>query len=173
MPPFSSDVALACEIVQLLNDRDWMLSFVAERTWLPEWTIKGGELDTLRVSVNPWIEPGGLLTERPDSDEDDPGEVKPQSGMWSTWPIDVTVCQRLTNQSLEQFDQLADLVEQLRQYLCPQGIGLDDGRQFHSLEFSYLARFDPSLINRVVSKGIVRYTGVFLSAFRVQFREMR
>ncbi|WP_437230405.1 hypothetical protein SH661x_001950 [Planctomicrobium sp. SH661] len=170
--PASSDILLCNDIVHELNTRQWALPFVAERTWLPEWTLKGGELDTLQVSVNPWVEPSGEFTERGDAPSDDDESEDEQSGMWSVWPIDLTVCQRLTDQSLEQFDALADLVEAFRRFLCPQRFQVGSSI-FASMKFQYLARFDPSQLSRVRGKTGIKYSGVFISAFRVQFRELR
>lgn len=172
MPDFSSDIALCNDIVAELNQRDWLLPFTAERTWLPEWTQRGGELETLQVSVNPWIEPTGELIERDDSGDEDEPEQNPQLGMWTTWSIDITFCQRLTQHSREQVDQLANVTEQVRQFLVPQRFQLDDGRLFESTMFQYLARFDPSTLNRVRDKGQVYYTGIFLAAFRVPFKQL-
>jgi len=159
--PLSDDIALADDIVADLQGRSWALEFVPERTWLPEWAARGGELDLLQVSVNPWINPAGEFLERDNAD----------SGLWTVWPMDITVAQRLTEKSLSQIDTLAELVEQLRQHLCPQRFELSDGRVFDSWEFEYLARFDPSQLNRVRTETGIAYSGVFLSALRIPFHK--
>lgn len=155
---YSSDIALADDIVAELNsaERDWSLEFTAERTWIPEWSLRGSELNALRVSVNPWIDPSGELEER--------------NAFAEMWPIDITIAQRLGSKTLAELDGLANLVEELRQFLALQQFLLPDDRLFVGMGFQYLARFDPSQLDRVPQGNQVRYSGVFLSAFRVPYR---
>jgi len=155
MPAFSHDVALADDIVAELNARSWSQPFVAIRTWVPRWSVRGAELAELQVAVNPWIDPTLEQRER--------GE------MWSEWPIDITIAQQLTTKTRAAVDALADLVEELRRFLCPQAFDLGDGRLFVSRTCEYLARFDPSQLQRQTVSGSEVYTGHFLSAFRIPF----
>lgn len=155
--PLSSDVALADDIVSELQQRSWLLPFTVERTWVPEWTVRGGELETLQVSINPSIEAQGSITER--------------DSIFERWTIDVTICQRVANLTRAELDGLADLVEQLRQFLDLATFTLSDGRVFYGQGYEYLARFDPLALERTrAAEGdIERFSGVFKSAFQVTY----
>lgn len=149
------DIALADDIVQELSAR-WPEHFVAERTWVPAWDCRL-ELDTLQVAVQPGPDPAGELVER-DAD-----------GVWEVWPIDIGFAQRLTAKTREEIDGLITLVDEVRTFLQLQNFQLPDGRLFQSRGFEFLARFDPTLLDRQVVANNVVYAGTFLSIFRVPF----
>lgn len=154
--PTPCDIALADEIVASINAQ-WAGQIVAERTWLPDWKVKS-ELDLLAVAVQPGTEPTGELTER--------------DQVWEVWPIDVGFARRLTLHTRAEIDGLVSLVDEVREFLQLAEITDDDGRHFQGLGFEFLARFDPTLLDRQVVDADVVYGGAFLSLCRFPFRRL-
>ena len=156
------DIALADDIVQELNGR-WPDRFVAERTWVPDWDCRV-ETDTLRVAVQPGPDPSGERTERGDDDD--------QPGIWEVWPIDIGFAQRLTAKTRAEIDGLVTLVDEVRSFLQSATFQLPDGRLFDPQGFQFLARFDPTLLDRQLVENRTVYAGEFLSMFRIPYSRL-
>lgn len=150
------DVALADHIVLQLNGLAYG-RFYAERTWVPDWDGRT-ELDTLQVAVQPGPDPSGEIIERDTISEN--------------WPIDIGFARRLDDHSREQLDELIGIVDDARSLLQLAEYEVADGRQFVATGFEFLARFDPTRLNRQLQSGKVLYSGAFLSVFRVPFVRM-
>jgi hypothetical protein len=158
--PTPADIALADDIVAELNSR-WEGTFVAERTWVPEWDTRL-ELDTLQVAVQPAPNPTGVRWER----DAVPREI---------WPIDVGFAKRLTAKDRSEIDALLTVVDDVREFLQLNTFTLDapDGRVFTAQGFEFLARFDPELLARKKVDDQVVYAGSFLSIIRFPFELVR
>lgn len=155
--PVPCDIALADEIVAEINSR-WA-DVSAERTWLPDWGVRS-DLTGLCVCVQPGITPTGELIER--------------TGIWETWPIDVGFARRLQEHTREEIDALVTIVDEVREFLqLSQWIDCEN-RRYGAVGFEFLARFDPSLLDRQVVEpaGHVKYAGSFLSMVRFDFRRL-
>ncbi|MGC1272794.1 MAG: hypothetical protein WBC44_03740 [Planctomycetaceae bacterium] len=147
------DIALADEIVAAINGR--FDGVTAERTWLPDWDQKI-ELKGLRVCVQPGTTPSAELVER--------------EKLWEIWPIDVGFARRLQEHTREEIDGLICLVDQVRELLQLSQWKDGEGRIYESIGYEFLARFDPTLLDRQVVDGNVTYAGSFLSLVRFDFR---
>jgi hypothetical protein len=153
LPP---DIALADHIVVQLNAIA-NGRFYAVRTWVPDWDART-ELDNLQAVVQPAPDPSGELVER--------------DQIWETWPIDIGFAKRLQAKDRYEIDELIAQVDEARELLQLAEYELEDGRQFVATGFEFLARFDPSQLNRQLVNGEVIYTGAFLSIVRIPFRRV-
>lgn len=150
-----ADIALCDDIAQELRTR-WTGKLTAERHWVPDLKAKG-HLDSLRVSVCPGIDPSGELVERDQT--------------WETWPVMIGFAKRLQQKTKAEFDELATIVDEVRQFLQSAVFRLIDGREFDPQgKFDYLARFDPALLTvEELDSGEIKYTGAFLSVLQFDY----
>lgn len=150
------DVELANAIVADINDaeRSWSQPFEAERTWVPLW-IGEEELGSLQCLVNPWpiIE---VITES-------------RRSTYSELSIDIGFAKRLQAKTRAEIDDLRALIETVYKRYAITPFTIANVGKFVALRrLDEYVTFDPSRLNRDPATG--KYTGDFLSIFRVPYR---
>ena len=156
------DTALADAIVADINDstRSWSRPFVAERSWVPVWLgeqeLTPGRLVCL---VNPWPEIESRPLSRDQAEFD--------------FEVDFGFAERLQDQYRGTIDDLRDLVHSAVARYTKTNFTVAGVGQFIALrQTSVYAAFDPQQLTRTISEdnGELRYTGDFMSVFRVPYR---
>lgn len=152
------DVGLATAIVADLNDvaRSWDLSFTAERTYTPTAIGEVDLGDEIVCLVNPWaeveVESLGRDTTR------------------STYPIDIGFMKRLEDKTITEIDGLRDLVtDVISRYIVLDITVAGVGKFVPLRRLDLYITFDPDRLDRTVLDGSTKYTGDFLSIFRIPY----
>lgn len=155
----SPDIQLADELVADINTFGWSAyALVAKRVWVPEWEPRKGELNTLRCGVIPGLTPKGSIAQ---------GE---RERPFTEWPIGFCFAGKLNDKTRDEVDAFANVIEELRQRYCSTIITTDDGREFFAINFQYIARFDPSQLDRIETEADDEYAGTFSSALLINFQ---
>jgi len=150
------DVELADAIVADINSasRTWSQSFRAERTWVPLWIGKD-ELDDLQCLVNPWP----MVEVLPES----------RGATYSEYSIDFGFAKRLKNKTRDEIDCLRLVVDEAAKRYTVTNFSVASVGDYVALRrLDEYVSFDPSRLDRDPKSG--RYTGDFLSLFRVPYR---
>lgn len=147
---------IAAEIVTAVNAESFSMPFVAERAYLPDWSIKD-ELGDLQCIVWP---------------SDPSAEMWERSGMLETYKVGVSFAKTVEAVEISVIDGLAGLVKEVVRFLELKDIELtSDNRQFWFMGWDFLEFVSDRGLDRNKGRdGIPKYTGVFHSHFVLDYQ---